>query len=228
VGFDFATGYGLLKADEAVEEVKFPHLYVKNLELKPTCSNDPATTRNWEISNPNPFEVTANWLVIGTSQHGSITVSPGDTIFSTSPFFCQNFPFPTIAIIDWKDNFDFTRFDLAYSSRATCGKEAVSAINSDQLITTKENSLETVKKPGNIAEVYPNPSSNTFRLYLSLADQQNTDIQLYSADGKALQAKRIYQSNGVFDIDASGYKPGVYVLKITQGGYVKTIKLIKQ
>src|SRR5258708_3695120 len=228
-GFDFATGYGFLKADEAGKKEKSPHLYVKNVDLNPLCPSDPATTRNWEISNPNPFEVQANWLILGTSQHGSITVSPGDTTFSTSPFYCQNMPFPTVAIIDWKDNFDFTRFDLAYSSRATCGKEAVSAINSDQLISGKESgSLGTATKRGNIAEVYPNPSSSTFRLYLSLADQQNTDIQLYSADGKVLQTKRVYQSNGVVDIDASGYKPGVYMLKIMQGGFVKTIKLIKQ
>jgi len=227
-GFDFASGYGFIKADAAVGEVKFPNLYVKNLDLKPVCSSDPHTTRNWEISNPNPFEVTVNWLVIGTSQHGSITVSPGDTTISASPLFYRNVAIPTIAIIDWEDNFGFPRFDLAYSTQATCGKEAVSAINSDQMLSGSANTIEVGKKPTNIAEVYPNPSSNTFRLYLSLAEQQGTDIQLYSADGKVLQAKRVFQSNGVVDIDASGYKSGVYVLKITQGGFVKTIKLIKQ
>ncbi|HWK08241.1 MAG TPA: T9SS type A sorting domain-containing protein [Puia sp.] len=227
-GFDFATGYGFVRGEKAVGEVKFPNLYVKNLDVKPLCSSSPGTTRNFDISNPNPFEVSVNWLILGTSQHGSFMLSPGDTTFSVSPY--GNAWFPTIAIIDWEDNFGFTRFDLAYSSSATCGKEAVSAINSDQLIAGKESgSLGTATKPGNIAEVYPNPSSNTFRLYLSLAEQQNTDIQLYSADGKVLQTRRVYQPNGVVDIDASGYKAGVYMLKISSpGGFVKTIKLIKQ
>lgn len=228
-GFDFASGYGLIKADEAVGEVKFPNLYVKNLQLKPLCSSSPGTIRNWEIINPNPFEVQVSWQIIGTSQHGSITVSPGDTTITASPLVYRNTPLPTIAIIDWEDNFGFPRFDLAYSSSAKCGKEAVSAINSDQLLSSGTgNTLELDKKPTNIAEVYPNPSSNTFRLYLSLADQQSTAIQLYSADGKVMQTKQVFQSNGVVDIDASGYKPGVYILKITQGGFVKTIKLIKQ
>ena len=227
-GFDFATGYGFVKGDKAVGEVKFPNLYIKNLDVKPLCSSSPGTTRNFAISNPNPFEVPVNWQILGTSQHGSFTVSPGDTTLSVSPLYYRNANLPTIAIIDWEDNFGFPRFDLAYSSKATCGKEAVSAINSDQLIAGKETGLATGAKPGNIAEVYPNPSSNTFRLYLSLANQQNTDIQLYSADGKVLQTQRVYQPNGVVDIDASGYKAGVYMLKITQGGFVKTIKLIKQ
>jgi len=228
VGFDFASGYGLIKADEAVGEVKFPNLYVKNLQVKPLCSSSPTSVRNFDISNPNPFEVTVNWLIVGTSQHGSFTVSPGDTSISVSPLVYRNTALPTIAIIDWEDNFGFTRFDLAYGSSATCGKDAVSAINSDQLIAGKETGLATGGKPGNIAEVYPNPSSTTFRLYLSTADQQSTDIQLYSADGKVLQAKRVYQANGVVDIDAHSYKAGVYLLKVTQGGVVKTIKLIKQ
>lgn len=227
-GFDYASGAGLIKADDAVGEVKFPNLYVKNLQVKPLCSNSPGSIRNFDVSNPNSFEVTVNWQIIGTSQHGSFTVQPGDTTFSATPLFYRNTALPTIAIIDWEDNFGFSRFDLAYSSSAACGKEAVSAINSDQLIAGKESSLGTGSKPGNIAEVYPNPSSNTFRLYLSSADQLTTNIQLYSADGKVLQTQRVYLSNGVVDIDAHSYKAGVYVLKITQGGTVKTIKLIKQ
>lgn len=228
-GFDFASGYGLIKADEAVGEVKFPNLYVKNLDVKPLCSNSPGSIRNFDVKNPNPFEVTVNWLIIGTSQHGSFTAPPGDTTIAVAPLFYHNLALPTIAIIDWEDNFGFTRFDLAYSSSATCGKEAVSAINSDELIAGKENSITTGRKPGYLAEVYPNPSASTFRLYLSLGDQTNADIQLYSADGKVLQTKRTYQSNGVVDIDAHSYKPGVYLLKVSSpGGFVKTIKLIKQ
>jgi len=38
----------------------------------------------------------------------------------------------------------------------------------------------------------------------------------------------VAQPSGAVDIDASAYKPGVYFLKVEQGGFTKTIKLIKK
>jgi hypothetical protein len=130
-----------------------------------------------------------------------------------------------IALISWDDNFGFPRLDLAYSSKAVCGKDMVSASNSDQLMSGSATSLSNGKPV--IAEVYPNPSAGIFRLYLSLPEQQDVTLQLYSADGKQVQVQRVAQSSGVVDINASGYRPGIYFLKVTQGGTVKTIKLIK-
>ena len=226
-GFDFATGYGLIRADKAVGVVKFPNLFVKDLDIKPLCSSDPSHIRNWEVDNPNPFEVKIDWLIIGSDQHGSITVPPGDTTFSTNTPYFHNTPLPAIVLIDWEDNFGFTRLDLAYGTRAVCGKDPVSAVNSDRLISTEANSLAG-DKPVNIAEVSPNPSSGAFRLYLSLAGPGQTRVGLYSADGKQLQVRLVAQPNGVVDIDASGYPRGVYILKVEQGEFKKTIKLIKQ
>ena len=226
-GFDYATGYGLIRADAAVGDVKFPNLFVKDLDIKPLCSNDPAHIRNWEVFNPNPFEVKIDWILIGSDQHGSLVISPGDTTFSTATPYFHNTPLPSIAIIDWEDNFGFTRIDLAYSTRALCGKDQVSAANSDKLISTEANNL-TASKPANIAEVSPNPSRNAFRLYLSLAGQGQTRLGLYSTDGKQLQVRLVAQPNGIVDIDASSYPPGVYILKVEQEGFIKTIKLIKQ
>jgi hypothetical protein len=76
--------------------------------------------------------------------------------------------------------------------------------------------------------VSPNPSPTAFRLYLSLADQQEVGIQIYSVDGKKLLEKRIAQTKGIVTLDASSYKPGIYLLNVKQGGFSKTIKLIKQ
>jgi hypothetical protein len=224
-GFDFATGNGLIKAVDAVGEVKFPNSYIKNLELKPLCSADPGAMRNWEIVNPNPFDVPVTWVVVGSNQHGSIIVPPGDTVFSTTPLSFHGRPLPTVALINWEDNFGFPRLDLAFSTSAICGKDVVSASNSDKLLSGDANSLSTDKP--HIAEVYPNPSSGIFRLYLSMAEPQDVTLQLYGADGRQVQAQRVAQSSGVIDINASGYRPGIYFLKIIQGGTIKTIKLIK-
>jgi subtilisin family serine protease len=223
-GFDYNTGYGFIKADAAVGNVKFPNLYVKNLQLKAICSGDPSV-KNWEIINPNPFDVDVNWFVTGTQQHGTITVSSGDTTFTTNTVTYGRTQIPSIAVIDWEDNFSFTRFDAESSTSAKCGQNTNSN-TTENAIVGKDVTAETLIT--NLAEVYPNPSSSTFRLYLSLADQQNVNIQLYSVDGKKLTEQTINQSKGIVDIDATGYKPGVYLLTVKQGSFYKTLKLIKQ
>jgi subtilase family protein/type IX secretion system substrate protein len=227
-GFDYNTGYGLVNAEKAVGRVKFPTLYVQDLKLAPLCSDNPGLVRNWKITNPNLFSVDAEWHVAGTNQHGTISVAPGDTSFATNTVTYNNVPVPNEAIISWKDNFDFTRVYAAFSTRANCSTDEVSDDNSDKLISSsavagKENITIT-----NLAEVYPNPSSATFRLYLSLAEKLPTNIELFSIDGKKLQSQTIEQSNGVFDIDATGYRPGIYLLLVKQGNFVKTIKLVKE
>jgi subtilisin family serine protease len=225
VGFDFATGYGLIKATGAVGEVKFPNAYIKDLTLTPLCSADPKLTRNWQISNPNPFDVPVTWQVSGTNQSGTMIVPSGDTTFSTAPLYQYGYPFPEIALISWEDNFLFTHFEPAFSTSAVCGKDNVSAANSDQSLSGAGKTLQNGKPA--LSEVYPNPSDGLFKLYLS-AERQDITLSLYSADGKQLMTQRAPGAMGVIDIDATSYRPGVYFLKIIQGNEVKTIKLIRK
>ncbi|MEO5591476.1 MAG: S8 family serine peptidase [Chitinophagaceae bacterium] len=220
-GFDFNTGYGLIKADAAVGAVKFPNLYIKDLKLKAICSDNPSTSRNWKITNPNPFEVEAHWLLLGSNQHGSITAPPGESNFSSNTLNLGNFQVPNIVILDWDDNFGFTRIDIENSSKDRCSN------SSERVMGGEDATGEVIIKPM-IADVYPNPSTSTFRVYLALADQQQIDLQLFSIDGRKLLDKRISQTRGIVPIDAASYKPGVYLLTIRQGSFNKTIKLIKQ
>ncbi len=57
---------------------------------------------------------------------------------------------------------------------------------------------------------------------------QPAEVQVSSLDGKVLFASRVMQSNGVIDIPASGFKPGTYIVKLKQGDFNKTFKVIKQ
>jgi len=219
-GFDFNTGYGLIKADGAVGDVKFPNLFIKDLTLKAVCSVDPSTTRSWKIVNPNPFEADAHWLLLGSNQHGSITAPPGESTFATNTLSFGYYQVPNIVILDWDDNFGFTRLDIENSSKTACGSSSTREM-------ADAATEEAIAKPM-IADVYPNPSANTFRVYLALADQQQISLQLFSIDGKKLMEKQISQTKGIVPIDATAYKPGVYLLTIKQGAFNKTIKLIKQ
>ncbi|HMC85250.1 MAG TPA: T9SS type A sorting domain-containing protein, partial [Chitinophagaceae bacterium] len=90
-----------------------------------------------------------------------------------------------------------------------------------------DDAEEVIAKPM-IADVYPNPSTSTFRVYLALADNQPINLQLYSIDGKLLLQKQVIQTKGIVPIDATAYRPGVYILTVKQGSFNKTIKVIKQ
>jgi hypothetical protein len=222
-GFDVASGYGLIEADKAVGAVKFPTLYIKNLKLASACSDDPSSIRNWTVNNPNPFEVQVQWFLTGTNQKGNFLAPPGDTVFSTNTLSYRNFSTPNIAVINWEDNFGFTRTDADFSSTAKCGKDAVPSTKGDALQAYEENT-----KKGNMAAVYPNPATDKFNIYFSFDSDEPASVELYSQDGKLLYSNRIAQPNGLVSIPAAGYNAGFYVVKLKQGTMLKTIKVLKQ
>lgn len=221
-GIDLNTGAGFIKADAAVGAVKFPNQFIKDLQLTPVCSDNPPNTRNWKITNPNPFEVDAHWMLLATNQRGTLSAPPGDYYFSTNTSSVGGLPLINTVILDWDDNFGFTRLDVENSSKVKCNSSAT-----DRAMAEQEGISESLARPM-MADVYPNPATNTFRVYLSLADQQPIQMQLFAVDGKKLLEKRVSQSRGIVPIDAAAYKPGIYFLNIRQGMFTKTIKLIKQ
>lgn len=221
-GFDFETGYGLIKADGAVGAVKFPNRYVKDLKPEALCADDPSKERKWKVLNPNPFDLKASWLLIGFNQKGDITVpANGGYSFSTKTAYHNNKKVPNVLLLTWEDNFGFTRFRILNSNSTKCGQTVVASASE----LAKED-VDLMQKPI-VAEVYPNPSSSEFKLYLSLPENSSAEIQLMSVDGLKLMSRTV-PGEGVFSIDASKYKTGVYLLQVRQGTFNKTIKLIKQ
>jgi hypothetical protein len=224
-GFDYNTGMGLIRADQSVGEVKFPKSYIKGLQLVSVCSEDPSKTRNWKIVNPNPFEVEAHWFLTGFNQNNKLMVPPGETAFSTITAYFRGRQVPNIVILDWEDSFGFTKFDIASATGNTCDN----SLASTQTLEAAGQAVkirEEVVKP-EIAEVFPNPSVRNFRLYLSLNKPGKTELTLFGADGKMLYKNNV-TANGIHDIDASGYKAGIYLLTIRQGDFTKTLRLVKQ
>ncbi len=164
----------------------------------------------------------------GSCQHTKLSVDPGETTFNTTAINARGCNVPNIAVLVWLDNFDAPHFDVVFSTRAKCGVDKISDNNSDKSITVVQGLTPVDAATSNLAEVYPNPSTSSFKLYLSLAKDAPASIDVLSIDGKKLQSKTAIQSKGVIDIDASNYKPGLYLISITQGSFVKTIKVIKQ
>jgi len=222
-GFDVASGYGLIEADKAVGAVKFPTLYIKNLKLAAACSDDPSSIRNWSVMNPNPFGVEVQWFLPGTDLKGSFIAPPGDTVFSTNISYCRNFSAASLAVINWEDNFGYTRIDAEFSCITKCGRDAVPVMKGDAL-----QSYQEISKRGSMASVYPNPATDKFNVYFSLVGDEPASVELYSQEGKLLYSKTNIQSNGMVSIPASGYNTGVYVVKLKQGSVLKTFQVLKQ
>ena len=219
-GVDFCTGGGLIRADALVNKVRYPNVYVVDLRLKPLCSDDPSATRRWQVYNPNPYAVNFTWYVVGTAQYGTLTARPlNTTTFSTNTIAGSN-----IVLVSWQDNFGIPRFDAETSSTDNCNSTVLAEIKS----RGGDAALKDQPATGlNKAQVYPNPSTGNFKLLLATANPANTDIELYGADGRLL-FKRKANTNGTHEINTAGYKPGIYLLRIRQDGFTKTIRLVKQ
>src|SRR5690349_11542690 len=57
---------------------------LRRLNLTALCSPDPNNYRVWKVSNPNSATVAFSYRVVGSSQHGTGTVSGrADTFFYT-------------------------------------------------------------------------------------------------------------------------------------------------
>jgi hypothetical protein len=224
-GFDFATGTGFLQADAAVAVVKFPNVFVKSVSIKAVCSDDPGYTRKWVISNPNPFDVEVHWQINGFSQQGGLVVGPGETTVTTQTVYYFNNPVANIILINWNDNLGIPHFAVAGSSTAECGKSIVTAANTDKVSDMAETA-EVIGNTGAVS-VYPNPIQNNFRVSLSLNSHEKTDLSIYTLEGRLLLRKSV-NATGVVNIDAAGYAPGMYILKVQQKGFNKTFKIIKK
>jgi subtilisin family serine protease len=129
---------------------------------------------------------------------------------------------------DYNTGHGFLQADKAVGAvqyRAKCGQDIVLERNSDQSISSRANA-KTTDKP-NAVQIFPNPSKTNFKVSLALDKPKNINITLYSTEGKVLYQKTGL-ANGVIDINASNYSPGLYILNVRQGEFSKTFKLIKQ
>lgn len=73
----------------------------------------------------------------------------------------------------------------------------------------------------NLVKVYPNPVKDILRMD---AQNQVDQIEIYDLNGKKLNA---IEHSEIDTIDFSAYASGIYIIKITSGKQIQTIKLIK-
>jgi hypothetical protein len=75
-------------------------------------------------------------------------------------------------------------------------------------------------------KVRSNPSSNYFDLQLSGNTENNFQIKVYDLMGRVIETKLSLRGNQTLKLGSS-YKPGIYLLEISQGAERQTLKLVK-
>ena len=75
-------------------------------------------------------------------------------------------------------------------------------------------------------DVYPNPSSGIFGLYYENADVSGKNIAVGVCDVSGRLLKKIDLSSGQSGIDLSGFREGIYFLKININGVLVTRKVV--
>ncbi|MBE7171996.1 MAG: S8 family serine peptidase [Williamsia sp.] len=220
-GFDFKTGTGLIQADAAVDAVSFPKIYINDLQAEAVCSDNPGQARNWKVTNPNPFEVKAYWALVGFPQCGTVMMQPGVTSFATQTGYQANSEVSNVLILEWNDNFGFPHLNFIASNKNSCDATILNS-TSDQ---TRSGRAGEVVKP-TVAESFPNPFNQSFKVYLSVPGSQQLQLELFTVDGRPI-FRRTAAAEGVVNVDASRYKAGMYYLKITGLHFSKTVQLVK-
>jgi hypothetical protein len=215
-GFDFQTGFGFLRADEAVKKVTFNPFFVLPLAFTSLCSDNPAQARRWRVRNYNPFNVRVSYEVYGTSQKGELIAFPGDNIFLTDAIAGAN-----TTIISWKDGFGCVRRNVKASGGAACNTSA-SARGEEQA----DDSAGEIQ----VLTAYPNPvAEGNFNILLLNAENQPVDVQVFDARGQKVHAQRksLAENESEVNIPVNGLTSGMYFVRVGVGKQIQTVKMVK-
>lgn len=106
---------------------------------------------------------------------------------------------------------------LGDTYKAVTPTTAPAKIDADAGLEALENTLESMV-------AYPNPSSGSVSLYSTLKDP--VEATLYNSFGLSIQSMEIVSGHN--SLDLTPYPTGIYILRYTDKGIFKTIKLMKQ
>jgi hypothetical protein len=90
--------------------------------------------------------------------------------------------------------------------------------------------------PGSIDEnglltdisIHPNPSDGRFTVFGELTIERILKVEVFNATGTRVRKEEFYQGPGTiqYELDLSGCQSGIYLLKLSGDGLMKTEKLI--
>jgi len=101
-----------------------------------------------------------------------------------------------------------------------------SCIDVSPSVTARETVTKQLAKEEFSVRILSNPSPNYFELQLSGKAATNIQLRVFDLQGRMIETKPALQSNQTLRLGAF-YNPGVYLVQITQGTQIQTIRLVK-
>jgi hypothetical protein len=100
-------------------------------------------------------------------------------------------------------------------------------ITSPGIARTTANNSENETVVYNVS-VSPNPFSNHFSMFLNSTNTEDVSIKVYDMIGKLMEQRIVNANEVVIQEIGNSYPTGVYIVVVTQGEDVKTIKITKR
>ncbi len=222
-GYDFASGFGLLQADKALEQY-IRDAGIQNLTLTPQCQS--SNERRWVISNPNGFAVSVTLNV-----SGSMSRLQGQTAFTNSAktFLAPpgNFNFFT------ERNSQITTARLTWRPATGSGtNQAISTMSAGAWTNCSGAKLSAGSdgEDGTI-KVYPNPSPIAqFTVAFTAKAGGRGTIGVFDMANELVygENRAFVTGNNRFVLQMPGFARGTYLIKITIGEQTETQRLVLQ
>lgn len=112
-------------------------------------------------------------------------------------------------------------YTIRYTARDKSGNDAIAVERLIRVIACV-TSAETVEDF--VLSLYPNPSKGDFRIQGSEPFSGEVQIQVYDALGKSVTADiKLFEDYA--EVQLSGAKPGMYYVRVQNGGKVETLKI---
>ncbi|QLE02194.1 fibronectin type III domain-containing protein [Galbibacter sp. BG1] len=182
---------------------------VKKLKLTSMCSNEPALSRRWRISNPNQTALSVEWKLYGTSNSGVWNVPSGTSFFETPAVGGSN-----TLVINWLNEKD----ELIKTVKASSGSLCEEIVNTAQTETTAGEMSLTV---------YPNPVINYFTI-TSGSEEFIQNILIYNLAGQLVKTIKINSPLQQVKVDATAWLSGLYLVRIQTNSNTSDYKIFKE
>lgn len=222
-GYDFASGFGLLQADKALEQY-IRDAGIQNLTLTPQCQT--SNERRWVINNPNGFAVSVTLSVSGSMSRlqGQTSFTSGSKTFLAPPgnfnFFTQRNSLLTTARLTWRP------------ATGSGSGQAISTMSAGAWTNcTGARVAEESGSEGRDIQVYPNPSPiGLFTVAFTSKTTARGMIEVFDmANGLVYSENRAFQAgNNLFRLQVPGLAKGTYLLTITIGKQTETRRIVLQ
>lgn len=184
---------------------------IRGLVLNSVCTEATDNFKRWEIVNRNPFSVSLEWNILGTSNIESLSVAQGSTFLNTDIVAGDN-----ILKIVWSDEEGNTKRQQKLSDAGICNS-GVMTINNEASGTIFENS-NTISDISNSVNVFPNPFQGSLTMTVQLDNNESEDyiVQIHNMLGGLVYKHITTSSYGTVNlqIDTEDFAKGSYVLTL--------------